>query len=200
MEGDAMQNWLRATAMVVALGYADPVMADVWGDMNAAEARGDYATELRLLLPLAGMGNIDAQTVLGMMYEKGQGIQKDYSLAAKWYGPPAEQGHPLALTNLGKLYAEGKGVPKNYPFAAKLYLRAAEQGEARAQFLLAGMYSSGTGVPKDWVFAYMWANLSAASGFEFAPKLRDLAASQMTPAQIAEAQRLAREWKPKPVK
>jgi hypothetical protein len=62
------------------------------------------------------------------------------------------------------------------------------------------MYKDGKGVPQDYVRAYMWLNLSTASqpaGFaEFSAKQRDEVASKMTPAQIAEAQKLAREWKP----
>ena len=51
------------------------------------------------------------------------------------------------------------------------------------------------GVPPDIVLAHMWWNLAAAQGNETAKKNRDKAASQMTPDQLAEAQRLAREWK-----
>jgi TPR repeat protein len=51
-------------------------------------------------------------------------------------------------------------------------------------------------VPKDIVRAYMWFNLAAAQGLEGAEKYRDEVAQHMTPAQIAEAQKLAREWKP----
>ncbi len=60
------------------------------------------------------------------------------------------------------------------------------------------MYAKGQGVPQDYVLAHMWFNLAGAQGDKKARKDRDLAASHMTPDQIAEAQRLAREWKPKP--
>jgi TPR repeat protein len=55
-------------------------------------------------------------------------------------------------------------------------------------------YLNGWGVPKDYVLAHMWWNLAAAQGDEEAVKNRDIAAGMMTPAQIAKAQRLAREW------
>ena len=54
------------------------------------------------------------------------------------------------------------------------------------------------GVPQDYVLAHMWFNLSAAQGNGDAVKNRDIAAGLMTPDQLAEAQRLAREWKPSP--
>jgi uncharacterized protein len=57
------------------------------------------------------------------------------------------------------------------------------------------MYAKGQGVPQDYVSAHMWYSLAAAEGLTDAAKERDTVAAQMTPAQIAEAQRLAREWK-----
>jgi TPR repeat protein len=60
------------------------------------------------------------------------------------------------------------------------------------------MYEGGYGVPQDYVRAHMWCNLSAAHGFGAAKSCRAEVEKNMTPAQIAEAQKLAREWKPKP--
>ena len=58
-------------------------------------------------------------------------------------------------------------------------------------------YDNGLDAPQDRVSAYMWFSLSAAQGKEGAATFRDLIARRMTPAaQIAEAQKLAREWKP----
>jgi TPR repeat protein len=74
---------------------------------------------------------------------------------------------------------------------------AAEQGDASAQFNLGVEYSKGQGVPQDYIQAHMWFNLAGASGYADGLKNRDIVARMMTPDQIAEAQRLAREWKPK---
>lgn len=49
---------------------------------------------------------------------------------------------------------------------------------------------------RDYVPAHIWYNLAAAQGDEVAAQFRDDLAEQMTRDQIAEAQRLAREWKP----
>ena len=73
---------------------------------------------------------------------------------------------------------------------------AADQGLSLAQRNLGWHYARGDGVPQDFVQAYMWLDLSAAKGDSEAKKSRDELAGHMTPAQIAEAQRLAREWKP----
>jgi hypothetical protein len=59
------------------------------------------------------------------------------------------------------------------------------------------MYYNGQGVTQDYVQAHMWYNLAVSKGHENATKNRDNVAKKMTPAQIAEAQRLAREWQPK---
>ena len=81
--------------------------------------------------------------------------------------------------------------------AVKWFRLAADQGLASAQLSLGLMYDTGQGVPQNHVLAHMWYNLAGAQGVADAPKYRDRSASKMTPAQIAEAQRLAREWQPK---
>ena len=97
---------------------------------------------------------------------------------------------------LGCLY-DACGVTQDYPQAARWYRRAADQGLAEAQFALGTMYENGLGVPQDYVLAHMWLNLSAAQGIKAAALTRDDLAERMTTAQIADAQKLAREWKPK---
>ena len=109
----------------------------------------------------------------------------------------ADQGSAGAQFNLGLMYADGQGVPQDYQEAVKWFRKAAEQGDADAQHNLGALYVKGQGVPQDYILAHMWINLSAAQSNEKAIKNRDIVASKMTPAQIAEAQRLAREWKPK---
>ena len=77
----------------------------------------------------------------------------------------------------------------------------AEAGDAAAQYSLSSMYRPGQGVPQDYVQAHRWMNVAASgvNGYRQAEYLnsRDALTGEMTPAQIAEAQRLAREWKPK---
>jgi len=77
---------------------------------------------------------------------------------------------------------------------------AADQGDPNSQLFLGLMYDSGHGVPQDYIQAHKWFNLAAA-GFtdtnrrNSAIENRERVAARMTPAQIAEAQKLAREWK-----
>jgi TPR repeat protein len=88
-------------------------------------------------------------------------------------------------------------VPQDFTAAVSWYRAAAEQGFSDAQFNLGLMYRGGKGVPQDYVTADMWFNL-AATGNQDALQERELVERLMTPAQIAEAQKLAREWKPRP--
>ena len=87
--------------------------------------------------------------------------------------------------------------PGCYATALKLWRPLAEQGYALAQHNLGVMYGKGWGVTQNHVLAHMWWNLAAAQGRKGAARNRDKVAAMMTPAQIAEAQRLAAGWKPK---
>jgi len=84
---------------------------------------------------------------------------------------------------------------RDYATALRLIRPLAEQGNANAQYNLGVFYDNGLGVPQDRVRAHMWLNLAAMQGRDGAAAFRDLVARLMTPAQIAEAQKLAREWK-----
>lgn len=88
----------------------------------------------------------------------------------------------------------GQLEPSEYLEALR---RAAEQGDADAQFNLGLVYAQGFGVAKDYVQAYMWWNLAAAAGNEEAATNRGIIEARMTPEQIAEAQRLSRNWVPR---
>jgi len=85
----------------------------------------------------------------------------------------------------------------DYDTALKELRPLAEQGHAEAQYNLGYMYYKGQGVPQNYIQAYMWASLAAAQGYELAAKGLEILEKEMTPDQIAEAQRLVREWKAK---
>ena len=99
---------------------------------------------------------------------------------------------------LGQYDVVGDGVPQDYVEAAAWYRLAAEQGNASAQNNLGFMYATGEGVPQDNVEAHMWLNLAASRSSgeqrERVVTTRDAVAERMTPADLSEAQRRAREW------
>ena len=155
------------------------------------------------LLALVLAASLASAAVAGP-YEDGDVayFKGDYATALKLYRPLADQGHVLAQYNLGVMYANGQGVPQDYAQAVSWYRKAADQGLADAQYNLALKYSNGQGVPQDYTQAHMWWNLAASRYTDptdraDAVKNRDVVAAKMTPAQIAEAQRLASAWKPK---
>jgi TPR repeat protein len=162
-----------------------------------AYQRRDYTAALQIFRQLADQGNARAQFSLGVMYNKGQGVTQDYEAALRWYREAADQGYVLAQYNIGLMHSKGQGVPQDYAEAATWYRKAAEQGYSAAQTRLGDMYVLGQGVAQDYVQAHMWFNLAAARGQKLARINRNRLAKQMTPEQIAEARRLAREWKPK---
>ncbi len=156
--------------------------------------QGDYETAFKEWLPLAEQGEAEAQYNLGVLYDKGQGVPQDDTKAVRWYRLAAGQGNSAAQFNLGVMYANGQGVPQDDGEALRWYRLAAEQGKASAQNNLGVSYAKGQGVLQDYAQAHMWASLAAAQNQERATKLRAALANDMTPEQIAEAQRLAGEW------
>jgi TPR repeat protein len=189
----SMRNVLAALLMFASI--AGTVVAGQLEDAGAAYGRRDYATAFKLFRPLADHGNANAQFYLGVMWEFGWGVPQNYAEAATWYRKAADQGDTGAETNLGIMYREGRGVPQDYPEPVRLFY------EAAAEEQLGIMYRDGLGVPQDYVQAHMWFNLAAvrfvAGEHNTAAENRDLVGRKMTRAQIAEAQRLAREWRPK---
>ena len=148
----------------------------------------------------ADQGDADAQNNLGGMYARGDGVPPTGPEALRWWQRAAEQGHEVAQFNLGFMYGNGLGVPQDYRDAVRRYRRAAERGLARARNRLGFAHRDGRTVPHDYVRAHMWLNVvaSRATGAlrDNAIQGRDRAAEELTADQLAEAQRLAREWLP----
>ena len=113
--------------------------------------------------------------------------------------PLATQGHDVAQYSVGYLYARGRGVSQDWDVAREWYISAAraekafQRGLDLAQFQLGLMYAMGQGVPVDYVRLYTWFNIAASNGNVNAKIMRDKMSAEITPSQIAEAQKLARE-------
>ena len=185
-----------ATALVVFLSSSSSTMAGDLENGIAAYNRLDSVTAWRLLQPLAERGDAGAQALLGKMYARGLGVTYDGTEAVRWWRKAAEQGDASAQEELATAYFWGDGVEQDHSEAAKWFLKAAEQGETFAQISLAFLYERGEGVRQDFALADMWLNLAAGQGQPVAKIELDRLASKMTSGQVAEAQRLARGWKP----
>ena len=95
-------------------------------------------------------------------------------------------------------YDSGKRAfeEKRYNDALDEWRSAAHYGDARAMVELGALYVIGLVVPQDFVLAHMWFNLAASRGDTGAAEQRDSLAEKMVPAERADAQKLAREWRP----
>jgi len=123
-------------------------------------------------------------------------VLKNYAEAVKWFRKAAEQNLALAQSNLARCYRNGEGVQKDEPEAIKWWSKAADQDEADAQANLGFCYAQGQGVPKDEVEAYRWFLLAAAKGNEIAKQNILVAERRMTRYEIAQGQKLARDFRP----
>ena len=106
----------------------------------------------------------------------------------------ARQGYVPAQTNLGLIYAAGEGTAKDDTAATKWFRKAAERGTEGRQSQLGLTYFSGWGVAEDIIVAYKWFRIGEETGEKKAAEYRRRAAAEMSPAQIVEAETLARAW------
>ena len=117
---------------------------EIRGGEYVAFDRANYATSLRVWLPLAEGGDPAAQTNVGEIFEKGLGVPPDYAAAAVWYRRGAERGSSRAAINLGQLYEQGRGVPKDPVQALGWYRKAAGLGD-----LPFGLAATSTPAPQE---------------------------------------------------
>ena len=122
--------------------------------------------------------------------------RRDFAEAMRLWRPLAEQGNDDAQVDLASLYLNGNGVPQDYAQALIWERKAADRGNVVAQAAVGAMFEFGRGVPQDNVQAHMWFDLAAAQGEPKAVTVLHMAEQRMTAAQIAEAKKLARDWKP----
>lgn len=168
------------------------------------DAKGDMHRYAKLFRPLLTMVMLTmaGAAVAGQIDNANDAYKRgDFTAALAVLRPLADAGQADAEYELGFMYYAGAGVAQDYVAAAKWYGLAADQGFAQAQHDLGIMYLDGQGVPQDYVRAHMWLNLATSQlsekqGRAAAVEARDYVASKMTTAQIAEAQSLARQWKP----
>jgi len=188
-----MKNILAA--VLVFLSFS--AWASEYEDGMSAYKKKDFSTAVKKFKSATNKGHAEAQYNLALMYDTGEGVAQNYSEAVRLYKLAAEQGLASAQFNLGLMYKDGIGVTQNHIESIKWFKLSAARGYGQAQTNLGYMYRMGQGVPQDYVKAHMWSNLAAAQGNLTAIENRDLYAKQMTPLQVAEAQKLARDCQAK---
>lgn len=216
-DGEAMKLWgfWACTAFILLVISVGSVTAGSCGDSNtvsgcvepnkqtveeAFKLGIDYSTgasgvqDSRLAVQwmrrAASQGHLYAQFNLGEALINGYGVTQDYQEGIVWLKRAANGGVADAQVSLGLKYDEGIGVTQNYQMAVKWYLAAARQGNQNGQNNLAVAYAMGQGVTKDYVAAFAWFELARLAGHPSSGEYRDQVSINMTPEQLAEAQRL----------
>ena len=189
-------RWIYALA-VLSLLAAAPAYADMERG-EAAFERGDFETALDVFRPRAAAGDAEAQHLLGFMYYRGKGVAQDFTAAAQQFRAAAEQGHAPAQSLLAEMYGAGEGVAQNHETAAAWFHKAAAQGHEVAQVALSFLYTEGRGVERDFVQALKWNSIAGQQNQMIAAMFRNHLAFRMSEEEIAEANRLALEWRPVP--
>lgn len=153
-----MKKIIPATALCSILLLAPCYSLHALTTDRAVQAiqKGDFELALKELRPLIEKNDPNAQFLMGMLYEAGNGVPQNPALAVSWYGKAAEQNHLVAQLFLGILYYSGNGVAKDYKKAAQWFQAPASDGNDEAQFYLGSMYAEGNGVKKDESKAITW--------------------------------------------
>jgi uncharacterized protein len=163
---------------------------------GAIQNNSSSSAAIAAQIKAAESGDSDYQYLLANDYLQGLRVRKNADEAMKWLQKAAEQGHLAAQFKLGQMYHEGKDVARNDSEALKWIGKAADEGDLKAQEYLGQMY----GTAQDCIHAYMWLTVSVDGSVnkvdlsKAATRLRDSILKKMTPEQIEEAQRLAKEW------
>lgn len=205
-------------------GYAiarDPAKAMEWylkaAEMNhpvaqlfvaGAYRRGEGVTKsselaVRWYGRAAANGDVTSQRILGQMLLMGEGVHRNPTRAWDWLERAAEQGDTYAANTLYDMFYTGDGVPRDFAYSIDWLTKSAEYGDPWAQAKLGHHYRIGIGVPKDMIKAYTWTNLAGADSSDegraqSARLVRDDMEKEMSPDQLAEAQRLSAAFLPKP--
>lgn len=159
-----MKNSVKAMFLALVFQTTCALHAQTFDDALSAYKRGDYGAAYTGFKKEADQGDLVSQGILGLMFSKGQGVQKDPELAYQWYRKSAEQGSPKSQYWTGVAYANGNGVAKDDQMAIQWYRKAADQGESFSQYELGRRFESGRGLPKDEKQALFWFLKAANQG------------------------------------
>ena len=141
--------------LVAGLAFAEQARDDVTGHEPEEAAAERYRSD-------AEQGDAHAQNALGLAYQTGEGVDRDYGEAVVWYRRAAEQGHAEAQWRLCEAYAGGWGVERDREKAEAWCLPAADAGHIWAQEQLGRLYHRST--PQDYPRALEWYGLASQQG------------------------------------
>lgn len=165
-----MRASLKPGLVALLLALAGPASADVESGWQAF-LNGDYVTALAELEPIAAAGDATAQYYLGVLYDHGEGVVRNYKTAVGWYEKAAAQGHRDAQFNLGMIYYNGAGaagdpgaVAQDKAAAAPWLDQAADNDHPMASYLMCLLVDEGRWVERDLERALSLCRIAADSG------------------------------------
>ena len=169
-DDDLLEEIARAKILLPCLGEKPDNKADSTSPFSEVSTKPisevkQLPINVERLRIKAEKGDAQAQADLGLIYERGDGVEQNWKKAINLYRKAAEQDHQWAQTQLGICYYYGNGVERDYSEAAKWYRRSADQGQPAGQFNLGLLYYNGQGVDLDEREAVKWFQLSANQGF-----------------------------------
>ena len=182
------------TLLFLAGFIALPAMAD-FQEGGDAYKNGDYETAAREFLPLAKKGDHRAMYALGSMYAAGHGVPRDLDESRRWFSKAARYGRPDAQYKLGLIYARGLGVKPDPRRAINWFGKSARQGYGLSQYQVGLMYRQGEGVGQNNIKAYAWLQTAAGNAVPEAQSLLEQITAELTPEELAEANKLSREYR-----
>ena len=156
-----MRRLLLSVVACLVLGV--PALADYQAGMTAYRG-GDFKTALSEFQVAAEAGDGEAQAALGIMYVRGEGVEKDLARAAEWLAKSAEQGHVRAQHLMGRLYHSGSLGERDVEKAVAWFEKAAEGGNIGAHLALTSIYYKGDGVEKNLAKAAKHVRIAAEGG------------------------------------
>lgn len=136
--------------------------------LDPKEVFGTPEHQLAALIKSADAGDAEAQFKLGLVYAKGEDVDKDDVKAFALFQKSATQGNAKGQNGLGLFYEGGRGVSKDLAKAVEWYQKSAAQNNPDGLFNLGMMHALGSGLPKDAIKAEeLWLK-AADSGSELA--------------------------------
>ena len=145
----SISRCMRLGAIVLmCLGWALPARAQAKAGLDDFQA-GRFSEAFQAWRQAADQGDAASALYLGVLYDTGTGVTRDYRQALAWYERGAESGNETAMFNAAIMYDAGRGTAANPAAAVTWYERAAKLGYGRAEYNLGLIYESGIGVAPD---------------------------------------------------
>ena len=159
-----MPNLILKLLCLISISLCSTVFAGHLNEALNLYKSGKFLETVKILKPLAEKGDSEAQSLLGWMYFRGEGVAKSNKAALQWYVLAAEKGNHGAQFNLGFMYHQGHGVPLDYSEAVRWYIKAREGGNVFAHYNLGLLIEEGKGIKVNSELAFRLFLFSAQKG------------------------------------